>query len=275
MDDVLERLSTNGFIRIPIAASVQRLIDSMVIAAFTFFRLPEKDKLASNLPEDCGYRPMGIEYSQLSAGPDAIESFTASMRTLACGDVLPNTYANCLHALMIEAIEQLESAAENLVCDIAVGISHRDEHIRMIRGSLHRWSCLQLNYSRPADSVNPFINDTHEDGHLLTMVQTYGAGLEVMAPDSSYAPIETRAGEILVMPGKTLWLLSGGGVNPLYHRVRRHIELPERISMLFFADMDPKACQPWVQNDISTSEDIGAHVLSNGSRFGLVGFGPE
>jgi len=275
MNDALNRISANGFMQIPIAHSTQQLIDTTIKAAFAFFRLPEKDKATNVLPNDCGYRPMGVEYSQSSVRPDAIESFTASMRSRVAGSDLSSPFASHLHALMINTIELLEPIAEALVCEVAASLTHDYRHSKTICGALHRWSCLQLNYSRPAESSCEFINDAHEDGHLLTILQTTEAGLEVMKADSSYMPTSTRSGELLVMPGKTMWLLSGGVVAPLYHRVRRHEDVPERLSMLFFVDMDPKACQPWIQNNISISEDIAEHVLTNGKRFGLSGFGSE
>ena len=74
------------------------------------------------------------------------------------------------------------------------------------------------------------------------------------------------------MPGEILWLLSGGQIRPLYHRVRREPGCSERLALLLFGDINPRLCWPWVHTDINEGVDIGARVLTNSNRFGLGGF---
>ena len=52
----------------------------MVNAARVFFTLNSEQKAKASLPEQCGYRPMGIEYSVNPDRPDLVESFTYSPR---------------------------------------------------------------------------------------------------------------------------------------------------------------------------------------------------
>ncbi len=84
--------------------------------------------------------------------------------------------------------------------------------------------------------------------------------------------ITTAPNEVLVMPGEIVWLLSGGQIRPLHHRVRREPSCSERLALLFFGDINPRLCRPWVRADVNEGVDIGARVLTNAARFGLDGF---
>jgi hypothetical protein len=55
----------------------------------------------------------------------------------------------------------------------------------------------------------------------------------------------------------------------MFHRVRPESSCAERIALLFFADINPRLCEPWVRNEINQDVDIGALVLKNPKRFGL------
>ena len=81
--------------------------------------------------------------------------------------------------------------------------------------------------------------------------------------------VTTEPDEILVFPGEILWLLSGGVLVPLHHRVRPNSNYEERLSLLYFADIDPRLCMPWCVNEINRTVDIGKRVRENPTRFGL------
>src|SRR5208283_2152542 len=112
MNDALKQLSATGFIWVRIDKRLEKILDSTVQVALAFFRQREPEKIANVLPDDCGYRPMGVEYSQSPNRPDAVESFTASVRTRNFRSALSNTVALRLHDKMLEAITTLERIAE-------------------------------------------------------------------------------------------------------------------------------------------------------------------
>jgi hypothetical protein len=85
-------------------------------------------------------------------------------------------------------------------------------------------------------------------------------------------PVKTGVSEAIIFPGEIAWLLSGGKLRPMYHRVRTHQDIQERMSLLFFADLEPESCQPWISNGTNDTVDIGAHVRQNVIKFGLKGF---
>jgi isopenicillin N synthase-like dioxygenase len=266
-----ERFAQNGFLLIPMPDGTRRQVDLAFQSARDFFSASKEEKLQSRLPFDCGYRPSGVEYSSSSNVPDAIESFTASMRTRNDGRKLETTRSFELHERLITTFESLERLAEALVLELATRISGTDYSNRL-RGSLHRWSRLQLNYALPAQSTPEYINDVHEDGHLLTIVCSTAPGLELRTQEGHFACPRAASGDFVIMPGNIAWLLSGGRIKPLYHRVRRIAHQQERMSLLFFADICPQNCTPWVHTEINAGADIGASVLTNYSRFGLRGF---
>jgi isopenicillin N synthase-like dioxygenase len=126
-----------------------------------------------------------------------------------------------------------------------------------------------LNYSRPAEVALPFINEPHEDGALVTIAYASGPGLEMQMPNNDFMPITNDPWNVPVIPGEIAWLLSGGHIRPVYHRVRPEPHYSERIALLFFGDINPRLCEPWIQNEINRNIDIGDRVLKNPKRYGL------
>jgi hypothetical protein len=47
------------------------------------------------------------------------------------------------------------------------------------------------------------------------------------------------------------------------------------MALLFFGDLDPRLCEPWVRNQVNASVDISKRVLKSVNRFGLQGFSSE
>jgi isopenicillin N synthase-like dioxygenase len=135
-------------------------------------------------------------------------------------------------------------------------------------GSFRNWSMLQLNYSRPSSTEAEFINEVHEDGCLMTVMTVTGPGLELKVSDGSFLPMQPT-GEFLFMSGEILSLLSGDCIPAIYHRVRTAPTLGERMSLLFFADINPDLCTPWISNEANANIDIGRRVLENSTRYGL------
>jgi isopenicillin N synthase-like dioxygenase len=87
--------------------------------------------------------------------------------------------------------------------------------------------------------------------------------------------VSPKDDELLLMSGEILSLLSGGKIPPTYHRVRPIAKNTERLSLLFFGDIDPALCKPWIVNDTNANIDIGDRVLNNSTRFGLAKWDPE
>jgi isopenicillin N synthase-like dioxygenase len=166
---------------------------------------------------------------------------------------------------MLPVFDIFDGAAEEITSRLALNFNRDPSGMK---AAFTKWSLLQFNYSRPSQATADFINDLHEDGCLLTLMSIAGAGLELKT-EAGLTPVAASSEKILVMAGEILWLLTGGRINPIYHRVRRVPSYQARRSLLFFADMSPSICTPWVRNQVNQGINIGNKVLQNSSRFGL------
>jgi isopenicillin N synthase-like dioxygenase len=233
-----------------------------------FFNCGNDKKTLSRLRNDTGYRPSGIEYSQSAAYPDKIESFSVS-RGFTCDNLgnLP-VEAKLLYDDMLAIFPFFEAIAEQLATKIVEKLGIKTLGHSFV-GEFRSFSLLQLNYSQPRKIKAGYINEVHEDGSLVTIASATGPGLQLLGSNGAFFPITLEPDELLLMAGEILCLLSGGKIRPAYHRVIPAPGLKERMSLLFFADLNPSLCNPWIQNETNKDIDIGERVRKNPLRFGL------
>lgn len=234
-----------------------------------FFAEPEDRRLAAALPFGCGYVPFGREHSGDPDRPDQVDCFSASPRMQTSIDGLASGEVRLLYAAMMRVFQDLEALAEAIAGSVAEEVAGR-QSVGSLHGGLHRWSRLEVHQARRLEP-GALINEPHEDGHLLTFAHADAPGLETEV-DGSFRPAERPASHLIVMPGSTMTLLTGGAIPPLRHQVRSHGGTVLRLSMLFFADLDPGLCAPWRVTAINRDVDIGAHVAGISRRFGTDGF---
>lgn len=268
VENTLEKLRKDGFLLLKVSRRVEEVARLAFETAYPFFRSTSEEKDACRLPSDTGYRPFATEYSDSPNSPDQIESFSASVRMESTAAKLQSNNARLLYQQMLAVVHEFEPIAEMLTAKLANEISIAMCNTKF-SGAFTLWSFLQMNYSLPASTNHQFINDLHEDGSLLTLTCSTAPGLEVRTLGGQFVPITTAPDEVLILPGEILWLMSGGLIQPLYHRVRPYAQFKERLSLQFFADMDPQLCKPWIATEINKSIDIGERVLKNPTRFGL------
>lgn len=266
-----QKLAQENFLILSVSETIQENVRTTFTAAIPFFQEPLDLKSRCCFSQDMGYRPFGGEYSQSSSTPDQLESFSISARVPIPSAELALTSARILYERMSSTFDILEPLAEALTIALADELGQRGAGEKL-RGSLRDWSRLQLNYSRPAEVSVPFVNAFHDDLNLLTINFATGPGLEVGITEDEITEITRQPGEAVILPGEIAWLLSGGQIKPLCHRVRADTRIHERLALLFFADPDPEACTPWVVNEINRDVNIGGRVRTNVHRFGLKGF---
>lgn len=172
---------------------------------------------------------------------------------------------------MLKVIDAWELIAESLTIWFAENLTNCEMR-SVLQGAFRNWSSLQVNHTYSEITDDELINDLHEDGHLITVACSTGPGLELLTRSGKFLPVTTKCNEVVIMPGEIIWLLSGGYVRPLYHRVRSERNRQNRLALLFFGDIDPRLCKRWVLNEMNANTDIGARVLTNAKRFGLEGF---
>jgi isopenicillin N synthase-like dioxygenase len=257
----------DGFVIVESPSSVTQFVEASFREASSYFRLSPTEKLRDRLPYDSGYRPLRGEYSSSPEHPDEVESFTVSHRIGVPIDAELSGPGRRLHKTMLGLFDAIEPLVEAITIVVAERFGVQDA--AKLRGGLHLSSILQLNFSRPAETAAEFINDLHEDGCLLTVTSVTAPGLEIQTREGSFVPMLPSPGHLLVMSSEILYLLTGGTVRPVYHRVRPATAFTERMSVLFFADLHPTLCAPWVSNETNAAIDIGERVLKNSTRFGL------
>ena len=267
-DGALAQFRNAGYLRVKIDELTQARVRDVYSAAAKFFQLSPDEKLGDALAFDAGYRPFGTEYSQAPDRPDLMESFSTSYQVKDAEDALRSTPGKRLHRAMRALHDVFEPLAEEFIVRLADTIGGLGFGERF-RGALHEWSILQVNHNIRLDSSISCINDLHEDACLISLVSNTGPGLEFQHPDGSFSPVSIADNEVLLIPGEVLWLLTGGTIMPLYHRVVRPNPIRDRMALLFFADPEPTMCSPWIESDINKGIDIGARVRTNPLLIGL------
>jgi isopenicillin N synthase-like dioxygenase len=210
-----------------------------------------------------GWRSVGVEYSQSPERPDLNETFC--YRT--ADDHLTATWTSELLNRCREAQVELDIVATQTLDRLArsLGVS---TDVPSVRTGSESW--LQLNFSRPATAIRKFIQDPHEDGHLVTFLFADANGLEVNSPAHSWTPILPTPNRLVCFPGECGALLTGDAIAPMAHQVRAHSDIPVRISMAYFVNPDlDQTLKPWVVNDRNRHADLLQWGQQNPTRFGL------
>lgn len=242
-------------------------------AARRFFAGSEERRQAAALPFGCGYVPFGREHSGDPDRPDQVDCFAASSRTEGLIAGTGSEEAVILHAAMMRVFGDLEALAEAVAGTVAaevVDTARGGSPSESLQGGFRRWSRLEVHRARHLEP-GALINEPHEDGHLLTFAQADAPGLEIEL-DGTFMPMARSATHMTVMPGSAMTLMTGGAIQPLRHQVRAHPTAAPRLSLLFFADLDPVLCEPWRVTAANVGLDIGAHVAGITRRFGVDGF---
>lgn len=266
----LKDLVDDGFLLLSVPHTIAESVGATFAAGYTFFRQEEDTKKQFIFEQDLGYRPFAGEYSVTVEFPDQLESYSVSPRLDVSPVHLTLDSVAIFQARMMETFHLMEPIVEGLTMLLADQIGAHSPSTTL-KGKLHHWSRLQANYARPADVAFAFINETHEDLDLLTLTSCPQPGLEVKMA-KRFVPVQTTSHEVLIFPGEIAWLLSGGAIKPMYHRVRTYSHVNERLALLFFADVEPESCEPWVITNVNKGIDVAQRVRTNVRKFGLKGF---
>jgi isopenicillin N synthase-like dioxygenase len=211
-----------------------------------------------------GYRELGPEYSQVPERPDLTESFSAWNRNRARHE-LEAWAAGCpLHGALRHASSLLEHMMRDLFAAMAEYFAPGAPELRF-----HKATYIQLNYYEPARHSRELLQDPHEDGHLVTLVQTNAPGLEIEV-DGEFVPADVGRDELLVMPSSLLSLMTGYRVKPLHHQVRNSRRTDPRSSLLYFVNPEiDQALKPWVENESNRGIDIIERANAAPKQFGM------
>jgi isopenicillin N synthase-like dioxygenase len=264
-EQITEQLISKGYAICQLDDDLSDKISNIFAGASVFFALSAEEKNRFSSPGILeGFRGMGIEYSQTPARPDLNDSFSVWKRNINKPEI--STWgAQCLlHKAMTKIIPPLSNFGNLLFESLLLKINPSGQHV-----SVSDYSYLQVNFYEPNKYTRDFLQDAHEDGHLLTVVTSTAAGLEILIDDEFHnVPLAKKT--VLLMPGSILTLITGGLIKPLYHRVKNNRAVKSRESLMFF--INPSLAdeqKPWIVNEINRDIDIRSVAISNSTHFGL------
>lgn len=262
---LVRQLAETGFLRVPTSWSVQRRIQGVYGLAGEFFARPLAEKRRFAAPGFVeGYREIGQEYSRMPDRPDLTESFSMWYRNCHRSEIEGWDAACPLHAGIKHCADALSVVTAELLQAMAEAWSPGAPAPRFRKASY-----IQINYYEPAQHQRDLLQDAHEDGHLITLVQANAPGLEIKIGDRFVAPA-LASDELLLMPGSLLTLMTGGLVPPLYHRVHNNRRADPRYSLMFFVNPEiDQTIEPWIRNASNAGVDIVERAISAPNQFGL------
>jgi isopenicillin N synthase-like dioxygenase len=262
---IVDELITRGHAKLRIGRETQRQIENTFDISRGFFARPLPEKRSFALPAFVeGYRDIGLEYSLQPDRPDLTESFSVWNRNRGRTESAGWVAACPLHAEM----RRMSDALAPLIADVFQSMA--DRWAPGTTGPrFEKASYLQINYYEPAQHRRDILQDGHEDGHLITAVTATGPGLEIDTGDG-YQPVVLAPDELLLMPGSLLTLMSGGEIQPLYHRVKNSFRQDSRYSMMLFINPDgDQTLEPWIRNETNAGVDIIEQANALPQKFGL------
>jgi isopenicillin N synthase-like dioxygenase len=238
------------------------VLNAVFDAAHEFFLLPNPVKESLRAVDTMtGWRDIGVEYSQTPDRPDLNETFCYRAADERPGLPESNLLGVCRAAHPI--LDRLAGEALDVLAESCAST----DRLR-IRTWSESW--IQVNFSRPESASRSFIQDPHEDGHLVTLLMADAEGLEIVGPDARWKAILPRPERIVCFAGECGALLTGDAVAPMPHQVRVNRDVPVRISVAYFVNPDlDQDLAPWVPTPRNAGVDLLRWGQQNPTRFGL------
>lgn len=228
-----------------------------------FFYKNEKEKVScSNVSIQEGYRRLGSEYSLSEERRDLCETFSVWSGDLEKTPVENWKMESPYYKAFIQVLPFYNQIVDKLFSEIKIKMNYHGDDI-----SFSKDSYLQMNFYQPAKHTRDFLQDEHEDGHLLTLVAATAPGIEIKVGEEYIAP-DLKSDELLIMPGLIISLLTDNRIKALYHRVKNITSIDKRISLMYFVNpnLDQKI-MPWAGK--SSDIDIIQETINRSTAFGL------
>jgi isopenicillin N synthase-like dioxygenase len=264
-------LESRGHLKLRCRPAAAAAISKVLTDADAFFSLPPALKNRNILEGLCeGYRGLGTEYSDVAERPDLHESFWVHAFNAETARARLDHRAQSLYSSMLSVAEMFDGIIASILVMLQryYGVPNADKPQFATAFGSH----LQLNYYNPFKHQRDLLMDCHEDGLLFTVLHSNASGLEIRTRDGSFTPMTTEPDEVLIMPGDIAMLLSGGEIQPLYHRVRNMPGVQARMSLMYFSNPNAsydRKIKPWRESEVNHDVDIMRRVIENPLKFGL------
>ena len=258
-DDIIR----DGYARVVLTPSQTEILVCAYAESKEFFAKPVEQKLRHQNVEsnsNYGYRPIGVEYSATPDRVDINDSFNMWSDRL---DLIPesDTLSDFTDALL-----GWRDLCAELVTGVLAQLAH---HYGASKPPAFRSaSNSQVNSYFDSTAERDLLQDKHEDGHIVTVINATRPGLEIFINDEQSSGM-TEPNELIIMPGSLLTRLTGGDVPPMYHQVR-NLNLDYRMSIMYF--VNPELTEPvmtWKDPEGEEPEDLREMARLNPLPFGL------
>jgi ornithine decarboxylase len=265
--DIREKLVVENHIYLKPSEALKQEIENLFFVADKFFSLPlkEKEKFAANSILT-GFRKQGIEYSASADNPDLNETFyykPVDESLLSFQN--DNFIFNAFFEQICKTYNEYDKLTELILKSL--GESYNDNY-KKIETNLHTW--LQINYYQPYLNQREFLQDEHEDGHILTFIVANDKGLEIKNKNGNYQQANYGVDNIIVYGGELMSLLTGYDIQALYHRVRNFQDIQKRISIIYFVNPNlEQNIDPWVKNKTNEKVNILKFAEELPLKYGL------
>lgn len=182
--------------------------------------------------ETDGFLPKGGEHAKYTNNVDLCDRFCFWHRRRA--DHAAHAFADTpLYGAIGSSEAHLWALAQELVSGLW-RFFHSDDKVE-IRDSSYVQLCMYENDYQISDRV--YLQDRHEDGHLITLIKPTRDGL-VIYPDNVETPVRLADDEVIAITGSLITALSDGQILPMYHAVRNPMMALSRKSLVYFAIPD-------------------------------------
>ena len=264
----IQDLAVRGHLRLRLRPQVVRLVEEIADRARGFFRQSVAAKRRARLEGvHEGWQPFGGEFSISPDRPDLHESFWVTRGRAAAAAAYACPLGRELHGRMLdylEIVQDLESQITQELLDWLGVDRSRPPYPRSLE------SDLQVLFYQPARESRELLQDPHEDSLSLTFTWADQPGLELLGRDGAYQPVALAPNELAVLPGEILSLMTGRRVVPQMHRVMRHSNQSERVTLSYFSapdDAPDTILEPWVTGSGIDAASLRERVRSNRLKY--------
>lgn len=182
-----------------------------------------------------GFLPIGGEHAKYTTNIDLCDRFCFWHKHRAKHQE-KEFFKGSIYSAIAACEFEMHAIAQKLIAGLWEFFNNAEQ--LNIRESSYLQLCMYENKYRADD--RRYLQDRHEDGHLLTLIKPTRDGLVIFpdGPDAPEIPVFLRDDELLVITGSLMTVLSDGRIPPMYHAVRNPSAQMERKSIVYFAIPD-------------------------------------
>jgi hypothetical protein len=256
--DSITSLITKGYtiIKLPIAAqkSVWTVLNEINLVS----SLQKNDFSFPDITD--GFLPQGGEHAKYTNNVDLCSRFCYwhKYRNNHSDKAFAST---SLYQEILNCENQLCSISQDLIEGIWA-FFHCGQIIK-VRDTSYIQLCMYDNTHQ--DSTRKYLQDRHEDGHLITLIKPTRDGLVIFV-DGKETPVHLADDELIVITGSLLTELSDGQIPPTYHAVRNPMMPVSRSSLVYF--LIPDLTQEYKTLLSKKPINIAAHAEESHQAFG-------